>query len=260
VKPSSTTARSPPAPAATAVRVRSYAREQQAHAHPFHQLVIPLAGRLELEVQGRAGRVEDGSCVLVPAGQRHAFSAADGNRFVVLDFPDGVVDGIDASAWIDRTSRTNFFSPPHRVMQLAVLLAGDVSLEASPPDVHRAWATLVLRAATGPEPSRPVAVERALRILERWALGPVRVSDVARAAGVSARHLHALFRRHVGRTPRDVALARRLDAACALLTGTDAPIAEIALRCGFADQASLTHAMRRVLGSTPGRLRRRVPS
>lgn len=243
-----------------AVHVRSYSRERQAHAHPFHQMILPLAGRLDLEVSGCGGEVADLSCVMVPAGERHAFSAASENRFVVLDVPHALVDEAGASAWLDRRSRCAFFPGTHGAMRLAALLAEDPAVEASPPEVQRAWAVLVLRAAAAAEDRRqPAAVERALRFIETRALGAVRVAEVARAARVSPGHLYALFRAHVGRTPRAVVLERRLDAARALLTGTDAPIAEIALRCGFADQASLTHAMRRVLGVTPGRLRAPQP-
>jgi AraC-like DNA-binding protein len=49
---------------------------------------------------------------------------------------------------------------------------------------------------------------------------------------------------------------RRLEEARRLLIETELSIAEVALRCGFADQAGLTHAVRRVLSTTPGRLRR----
>jgi AraC-like DNA-binding protein len=245
-------------PGGAAVHLRSYASDAQAHAHPFHQLVLPLAGRLELEVRGRGGQVADLSGVIVPAGDRHAFcSRSVDNRFVVLDLPPALVEEAGARGWIDRRSRAQFFAVPYPAMRLAALLADEAGLEKMPPEIHRAWAILLLRAVASPAaPSRPAAVERALAYIEARALGPVSVADVARAAGVSPGHLAALFRASVRRTPRDVVLARRLDAARGLLTGSDAPIAEIALRCGFADQASLTHAMRRVLGVTPGELRR----
>jgi AraC family transcriptional regulator len=123
--------------------------------------------------------------------------------------------------------------------------------------VATAFATLLLRAATGPAPrSVPDAVTRALAFIDEKALAQVCVSDVARAAGISVGHLHALFRASVGRAPLSFIRARRLEEARRLLEETDLPIAEVALQCGFADQAGLTHAVRRVLGTTPGRLRR----
>jgi AraC-like DNA-binding protein len=102
----------------------------------------------------------------------------------------------------------------------------------------------------------PDAVRQALTFIEEKGLERC-VSDVARAAGISAGHLHALFRAHVGRAPRSLISTRRLEEARRLLAETELPIAEVALRCGFADQASLTHAVRRELGTTPGGLRRR---
>lgn len=239
------------------VHVRTYAVEQAAHTHPFHQIVLPLAGRLELEVHGRVGHVADLSSVFVPAGQRHSFAGYRENRVVVLDIPQALADEVGAGEWLERRYRDNFFLAPHRVMRFAALLADDATVEKSAAEVHRAWATLMVRAVIAAESRHcPAAVDRALRFIDARAFGPWQVADVARAAGVSTGHLHALFRTHIGRTPRDVMVMRRLDAARALLAETDEPIAEIALRCGFADQASFTHVMRRVLGTTPGRLRK----
>ena len=137
-----------------AVHVRSYPRERASHTHPFHQLVLPLAGRLELEVQGRAGHVAGLSCVLVPAGEGHAFCGTAENRFVVLDVRDALLDEVGASAWFAHRSRSFFFSSPPPAMQLASLLAADATIEESPPEVQRAWAILVLRAVGAAHPPR----------------------------------------------------------------------------------------------------------
>ena len=240
-----------------AVHVRSYSREQSAHAHPFHQVVLPLRGGLELDVGGRLGRAAGCLCVVVPPGERHSFAGSGENRFVVLDVPEAVVRAAGALAWIDRASRDSFFVAPSRAMQLAAIAGSDPGLESSPAGVKQAWATLIIQAAAANAAGRPPrVVERAVVMLEQRALGTVRVSEVALAAGVSVGHLHALFRTHLGRTPLELVRERRLEAAHALLVGGDLPIAEVALRCGFADQASLTHAMRRLRGCTPGELRR----
>ncbi len=246
-----------PDPLITSVYVRTYSEEQATHTHPFHQLVLPLAGRLDLDVRGRAGAVFLSSGVLVPARERHAFAGSPGNRFVVLDFSDTVVGEAGASGWFERTSRASFFPVPSLAMQLATLIGRGESLNASPSTVHLAWATLIVRAAAGEDRrARPAAVEKALAFIEARSLGAICVGDVARAAGVSSGHLHALFREHLGTSPGVLVTRRRLEDARSLLVETNAPIAEIALRCGFADQASLTHAMRRVLGFTPGEARR----
>ncbi len=239
------------------VHVRSYAPRAETHSHDFHQVVLPLAGCLELEIGGRGGRVVGMTGALVPSGERHAFAASARNEFLVLDLPHAVVEEAGTGEWLDRLGRACFFPVSRAAARLGAWFADEIAADDAPPAVATAFATLLLRAASGPVPrSAPAAVGRALAFIDENGLLPVCVSDVARAVGISAGHLHALFRAHVGRAPLSLIRARRLEEARRLLIGTELPIAEVALRCGFADQAGLTHAVRRVLGTTPGRLRR----
>src|SRR3990172_2889761 len=53
------------------VHVRSYAPHAETHAHDFHQMVLPVAGCLDLEVGDRGGRVMGAIGALVPSGERH---------------------------------------------------------------------------------------------------------------------------------------------------------------------------------------------
>jgi AraC-like DNA-binding protein len=43
----------------------------------------------------------------------------------------------------------------------------------------------------------------------------------------------------------------RVDRACQLLVRTDAPLAQIALECGFGDQSYFTRVFRKRIGRTP---------
>lgn len=85
---------------------------------------------------------------------------------------------------------------------------------------------------------------------------PVRLDDIARAAGVSASHLSSVFRAVHGVSIGGYIRTLRIEwAAERLASGTD-PIALIALQAGFADQAHLTRAFKRATGKTPGSWRR----
>jgi AraC-like DNA-binding protein len=239
------------------VQVRSYAAVAEAHAHPYHQLVLPLAGSLELEIGPRGGVVCGGTGALVPTGERHAFAASGGNRFLVLDLPPGAVERTGTREALHRLADACFFPVPRAAAGLARWFAHEVAGGDAAPAILVSFSSLLLHAASAPAPRRePAAVKCALAYIEARGLGPVRLADVARAAGTSAGHLHALLRAHVGRAPRSLIRARRVEEARRLLAETELSIAEIALRCGFADQTSLTHAVRRELGTTPGRLRR----
>lgn len=99
----------------------------------------------------------------------------------------------------------------------------------------------------------------ALTLVQEQFREPLRVDDMARAAGLSAQQLERRMRRVLGITAKQYVLRVRLDEAVRLLREGDIPLPEVANRCGFYDQAAFTRAFSRATGTTPGRFRARVP-
>ncbi|WP_250002414.1 AraC family transcriptional regulator [Actinoplanes sp. M2I2] len=85
----------------------------------------------------------------------------------------------------------------------------------------------------------------------RWS-----VLDLSRAAGMSRATFTRRFTSTVGRTPQAYLKAHRLGRAARLLHETDAPLATIARRTGYATEFALAAAFRREYGTAPGRFRR----
>ena len=83
----------------------------------------------------------------------------------------------------------------------------------------------------------------------------VRLADVASAAEAPLRGLSQRFRDAFGVTPLELVRTLRIEESAARLAGSDAPIDEIALRCGFWDRAHLTRELRNATGLTPARFR-----
>jgi AraC family transcriptional regulator len=84
----------------------------------------------------------------------------------------------------------------------------------------------------------------------------IEVRDVARAAGYSPTHFARLFRARMGTSVGAYVRDARARAAAQALAGGDEPLSEVALRCGYGDQAHFTNAFRAAYGETPGRFRR----
>jgi len=80
---------------------------------------------------------------------------------------------------------------------------------------------------------------------------------MATQAGVSVSRLHDLFRAELDTTPHAWLAEVRLRRVREGLAGSDLSIAELAYRSGYADQSTLTRAMRRATGMTPAAYRRR---
>jgi len=80
--------------------------------------------------------------------------------------------------------------------------------------------------------------------------------DLAKIAGVHPVHFARTFRRVYGCTISDYVRGLRVARAMLLLRGT-APLDEIALAIGFADQSHFCREFKRVAGVTPGEFRSR---
>jgi AraC-like DNA-binding protein len=100
-------------------------------------------------------------------------------------------------------------------------------------------------------PERHPAVDFALRSFER---SPVpTVGAVTDKIGFSARHFNQLFRNVVGLTPKLFCRVQRLRQVLYLLDGKKhADWIDVALTCGYFDQAHFIHDFRSFAGCTPG--------
>lgn len=102
------------------------------------------------------------------------------------------------------------------------------------------------------------AVGRALDHISVHFREPLRLVDVARVAGLSAYRLAHLVKACTGHTIMQHVKRLRLQFAQKLLDEGVLNGAAIALEAGFHDQSHLTRQFRAVLGTTPGRYRRRA--
>src|SRR3954454_20920534 len=80
---------------------------------------------------------------------------------------------------------------------------------------------------------------------------PLRVDDMAHAAGLSRAHFSREFRRAFGESPHAYLLTRRLERAAALLRGTDRSVASICFAVGVRGLGSFTPSFPRAYRITP---------
>jgi AraC-like DNA-binding protein len=95
------------------------------------------------------------------------------------------------------------------------------------------------------------AVERGRDFL-RSRLTPVQSSEVEAVSGLDRYQFARQFRAVYGTSPYRYSVMRRLDVARGWLRD-GRPVAEVALRAGFADQAHFTRTFKAAFGMTPGR-------
>jgi AraC family transcriptional regulator len=102
----------------------------------------------------------------------------------------------------------------------------------------------------------PWQTRRAKDYLDANLDGDVSVTTLAEACGLSSTHFSRAFHRTTGASPHQWLLQRRIDKARRLLRDPDAPLADVALNCGFANQSHFTRVFTRLIGVSPGQWRR----
>jgi AraC family transcriptional regulator len=86
--------------------------------------------------------------------------------------------------------------------------------------------------------------------------GPVLVADLCTLIQRSEAHFSRSFRRTFGESPHAFLVRRRVELAAQYMLTTDACLSDIALQCGFTDQAHLCKHFRQTAGQTPAAWRR----
>lgn len=238
----------------TAVEIRHYSGEVERHQHAYHQVILPCAGSLEIEIEQNAGRVAGSVASFVPAGCGHTFLAQQADAFLVLDVPMGIGPEV-----MDHRVIPPFFAFGADVQGLIDYMIALGPQTRLSPSLAEAWSTLLLdrlSERTGHPDRAETAVRRATAFMKSKLADPIRVADIAQAAGMSPTRLHEAFVKRRTTTPHAQLMALRLDAAEQMLADPRLSIAEIALRTGHADQSALTRSMRRNRGITPAGFRR----
>ena len=98
-------------------------------------------------------------------------------------------------------------------------------------------------------------VDKALRLIERGMLDRISVDDLADRLGVGRRHLSRLFMQHLGASPGQVAMTRRIQRAKRLLSSSKLGLDAIAEQAGFTSVRRMHAAISSLYGCPPSQLR-----
>lgn len=100
-------------------------------------------------------------------------------------------------------------------------------------------------------------VQRVQDFVQQHIACDLSLSALAEQVNLSAYYFARMFRQATGESPHQCVLRQRLEHAQVLLRTTDTPIVDIALACGFTNQAYLTTVFKQRFGLTPRAYRNR---
>jgi AraC family transcriptional regulator len=106
----------------------------------------------------------------------------------------------------------------------------------------------------------PWQINRIFTHIENNLGSNLKAGDLASVIRLSQAHFFRCFKSSVGISPAQYIAQRRIELARQLMTRTDQSLTQIALACGFCDQAHFTKVFRRWVGATPYAWRRAAGS
>lgn len=216
--------------------LRRYDGQAHVHIHDHAQVMVPLAGRMDLEVDGHALFTDPSCGMLIPAGARHAYCAEPGTRILVIDAPE--------SAGLDRLRRFAL-TPACRTLDRQ----GDA----------RRQLDLLLGLPTVLSSRRGLDLTRLDAALTPALHEPWPTARMARLFSLSPQRFHARLLELSGRTPGDYLRTLRLDCASRMLA-QGATLEICAARTGYRSGSALAYALRRDRGVGARALREQRPS
>ncbi|MGO4602289.1 helix-turn-helix domain-containing protein [Terrabacter sp. 2YAF2] len=115
------------------------------------------------------------------------------------------------------------------------------------------WLEGLLDRTSRPRPPEP-------EVAEAWRLittsgGAVSIRDVASQVGWSMRRLQSRFRLEFGLSPKTAAIVARFERSVPLVASGRTSLTDVAVRCGWSDQAHMDRDWRALAGTAPSRWR-----
>jgi AraC family transcriptional regulator len=154
----------------------------------------------------------------------------------------------------------------HQVITLLEAALGQLHSQVHPAQDTVLEAASLLRQQIDPPAAREVPdargcllawqVRKVRDYIDSHITGPVLVADLCALFQRSEAHFSRSFKRTFGESPHVFLVRRRVEVAAQYMLTTDASLSEIALRCGFSDQAHLCKHFRQAAGETPAAWRR----
>ena len=102
----------------------------------------------------------------------------------------------------------------------------------------------------------PWQLRQAKQILISRLDEPISLAELARACKLSPGHFARAFRQTTGQPPHRWLMVQRIEKAKQLLVDSTLSLAQIAQKCGFADQSHFTRVFAQLIQSSPGHWRR----
>jgi AraC family transcriptional regulator len=236
-------------------------RQVPLHTHETPHFILITSGVYVTEARNQQGLCSSGTLVFNPAGTTHrdCFRSRKG-KFLSIS------PGAGISRLLGRGSPVPLIMAGEGIRMLDDPLIGERIVSELRMGLEPA--TMILEGFGLELIGLVAAIEdrTASRMAPRWLLlakerledcfgDDLSIADLATSVRVHPVYLARAYRRYFGCSPGEYLRRCRLLRVQGLLSGTDLPLVQIALQCGFSDQSQMTRSFSSTFGVPPARYR-----
>ncbi len=230
------------------IDLRSYHTESCSHSHDFAQLVLPLAGSMELEAGHYSGVVDNQVGVFIAPNERHCFAGSQKNLFLVVDVTT------QNHLFKDRSSHafnltTSIKKLLHFTHHYLVANEGDFFTDSLMNQLLIHFATKSF------SPKRDPLVIKAKNWIDIYFADAVDVGKVAQHCHLSVSQLQRRFKPVIGCGMAEYWRLKKLHHAKQLLSSTNYSIETIAFAVGYENLPAFSRRFSKVFGESPSQWR-----
>lgn len=223
--------------------IRAYSPTPDSHSHEHHQLVLPLAGRLNLVIHGQQLQVGPTECLVIPAGTEHGFSAAEQCRFLVVDLTYLPAHLLHLTQPVFQLSGR--MQPYLLVLEQLLVQQNQQLLPAAQQFFQQ------LLEAEQPAPAVDKRLRQALLYMQEHLAEQLDLVQLASKASLSLSQFKQLFRQQLGQSPGQYLTALRMQHSRTLVLFSNLPVQQIALECGYQSASAFSARFTQHFGQSP---------
>lgn len=240
--------------------LRSYDGALATHSHDYHQLVLPLKGSMEMEINSTSESIVNDKVAIIPANTEHAYSVKGDNRFIVADVPSALSPAL--------AKLPPFIKMDRGLSQYLLFLENELETYISNPthvgnQRNRQMILLFVQLLTdrfGQVLNVDNRLITASEFIDSRLDRTISLAEIATVANLSVRQLTELFRRYFDMSPKQYLLEQRMQLAWRLLNETSLSVQQVSERCGYTNLSAFSSRFSDHYGLPPTKLRKKTRS
>jgi len=224
--------------------IRSYSANPVSHSHDFNQVVLPLRGVINIQVENFNGKVSPRECVVVRAKEKHLFAAEREARFIVADMgclPENV-----------NSTQHIVFEINKPLINFLHFIESQLETQINSQLEQSMYNTFYqLLESQHLLPKLDSRIQNALLFINDNIAEPLKIESIAKVAFLSPTQFKKTFKEQLGTTVLEHITQLRMEKAQALLTHTDYPLQIIGEKVGYKELSSFSRKFKQHYGFPP---------